>query len=151
MRPEAPGELVTTKIEQRTRWDFESNAWYVKAAECNGFEYALPRFDLWLDTELWVFSRVDQTKTEILPGNQHESVLFSQALLHHTERLIPMADLFPGPSKPAVTAKQIASIDHYSKVRIAVNVVSGYSKKDFTSIGQWCLTMASATAAVDDS
>lgn len=70
---------------------------------------------------------------------QHESVSFSQALLHHTERLIVMAALLPGPWIPAVAAKQIASIDVYSKGRVAVNVVSGWFKQEFTSIGQWWL------------
>lgn len=60
--------------------------------------------------------------------NQHESVSFSQALLHFTEKLIVIAALLPGPWNPAVAAKQIASIDNYSKGRIAVNVVSGWFK-----------------------
>lgn len=64
---------------------------------------------------------------------------FSQAILHHTERLVVMAALLPGPWNPAVAAKQIASIDNYSKGRIAVNVVSGWFKQEFTSIGQWWL------------
>lgn len=71
--------------------------------------------------------------------NQHESVSFSQALLHHTERLRVMAALLPGPWNPAVAAKQIASIDQYSKGRAAVNVVSGWFKLEFNSIGQWWL------------
>lgn len=63
-------------------------------------------------------------------------------MLHHTERLIVMAALLPGPWNPAVAAKQIASIDHYSKGRMAVNVVSGWFKQEFTSIGQWWLDHA---------
>ena len=50
-----------------------------------------------------------------------------------------MAALLPGPWNPAIAAKQIASIDHYTKGRIAVNVVSGWFKQEFTSIGQWWL------------
>ena len=50
-----------------------------------------------------------------------------------------MAALLPGPWNPAVAAKQIASIDNYSKGRVAVNVVSGWFKLEFTSIGQWWL------------
>lgn len=41
-----------------------------------------------------------------------------------------------------MAAKQIASIDNYSKGRIAVNVVSGWFKQEFTSIGQWWLDHA---------
>ena len=50
-----------------------------------------------------------------------------------------MAALLPGPWNPAVAAKQIASIDQYSKGRVAVNVVSGWFKLEFNSIGQWWL------------
>ncbi|KAL8710255.1 MAG: hypothetical protein Q9220_005187 [cf. Caloplaca sp. 1 TL-2023] len=122
--PNVSGGLVISKIEQRTKWDLESNARYAQTAERYGFEYALSqiRFMAGYGAE-----------------NQHESVSFSQALLHHTERLIVMAALLPGPWNPAVAAKQIASIDHYSKGRIAVNVVSGWFKQEFTSIGQWWL------------
>ena len=76
---------------------------------------------------------------DTLKENQHESVSISQALLHYTERLIVIAALLPGPWSPAVAAKQVSSIDNYSKGRIAVNVVSGWFKKEFTSIGQWWL------------
>lgn len=41
-----------------------------------------------------------------------------------------------------MAAKQIASIDNYSKGRVAVNVVSGWFKTEFTSIGQWWLDHA---------
>ena len=50
-----------------------------------------------------------------------------------------MAALLPGPWNPAVAAKQFASIDNYSKGRVAINVVSGWFKQEFTSIGQWWL------------
>ena len=74
--------------------------------------------------------------------NQHESVSFSQALLHATEKLNVIAALLPGPWNPAVAAKQIASIDHYTNGRISVNIVSGWFKAEFTSIGQWWLEHA---------
>ncbi|KAL9050170.1 MAG: hypothetical protein Q9162_006804 [Coniocarpon cinnabarinum] len=122
--PNVSGGLVISKIPQRTSWDLDANARYAQTAEHQGFEYAL-------------------TQIRFMAGygaeNQHESVSFSQALLHHTERLKVMAALLPGPWNPAVAAKQIASIDNYSKGRIAVNVVSGWFKLEFTSIGQWWL------------
>ncbi|KAL8666771.1 MAG: hypothetical protein Q9202_001309 [Teloschistes flavicans] len=125
--PNVSGGLVISKIKQRTKWDLDSNAGYAQTAERYGFEYAL-------------------TQIRFMAGygadNQHESVSFSQAILHHTERLIVMAALLPGPWNPAIAAKQIASIDNYSKGRIAVNVVSGWFKQEFTSIGQWWLDHA---------
>lgn len=73
---------------------------------------------------------------------QHEPVTFSQALLHHTSTLKLIVALLPGPWNPAVAAKQIASIDNYTNGRVAVNVVSGWFKAEFTSIGQWWLDHA---------
>lgn len=125
--PNVSGGLVISKIEQRTKWDLDSNIKYARTAERVGFEYAL-------------------SQIRFMAGygadNQHESVSFSQALLHFTEKLIVIAALLPGPWNPAVAAKQIASIDNYTKGRIAVNIVSGWFKLEFTSIGQWWLDHA---------
>jgi len=100
---------------------------YAQTAEDVGFEYAL-------------------TQIRFMAGygaeNQHESVSFSQALLHNTKKLNVIAALLPGPWNPVVAAKQVASIDHYTNGRISVNVVSGWFKAEFTSIGQWWLEHA---------
>lgn len=125
--PNVSGGLVISKIPQRTSWDLKSNQRYARTAEKVGFEYAL-------------------SQIRFMAGygadNQHEPVTFSQALLHSTQRLKLIAALLPGPWNPAVAAKQIASIDNYTDGRIAVNVVSGWFKAEFTSIGQWWLDHA---------
>nr|POF07669.1 alkanesulfonate monooxygenase 1 [Quercus suber] len=125
--PNVSGGLVISKIPQRTYWDLKSNVKYAQMAEKVGFEFAL-------------------SQIRFMAGygadNQHEPVSFSQALLAKTERLKLIAALLPGPWNPAVAAKMIASIDHYSEGRIAVNVVSGWFKLEFTSIGQWWLDHA---------
>lgn len=117
--PNVSGGLVISKIKQNTRWDLKSNVTYARTAERVGFEYALSqiRFMAGYGAE-----------------NQHEPVTFSQALLHHTERLKLIAALLPGPWNPAVAAKQIASIDHYSEGRICVNVVSGWFKAEVSTL-----------------
>ncbi|KAI1497633.1 luciferase-like domain-containing protein [Biscogniauxia marginata] len=122
--PNVSGGLVISKIPQRTNWDLDSNIRYARTAEQTGFEYALSQI---------------RFTSSYGAANQHESVSFSQALLHHTERIKVIAAILPGPWNPAVVAKQIASIDHYSKGRIAVNIVSGWFKGEFTAIGQWWL------------
>lgn len=125
--PNVSGGLVISKIPQRTKWDLESNVKYARTAEKCGFEYAL-------------------SQIRFMAGygadHQHESVSFSQALLHFTSKLNVIAALLPGPWNPAIAAKQIASIDQYSNGRISVNIVSGWFKLEFTSIGQWWLDHA---------
>jgi NADPH:quinone reductase-like Zn-dependent oxidoreductase len=125
--PNVSGGLVVSKIPQRTNWDLKSNVRYARTAEKVGFEYALSQI---------------RFMAGYGAANQHEPVTFSQALLAKTERLKLIAALLPGPWNPAVAAKQIASIDNYSDGRIAVNVVSGWFKAEFTSIGQWWLDHA---------
>jgi alkanesulfonate monooxygenase len=100
---------------------------YARTAEDNGFEYALSQI---------------RFTASYGAANQHESVTFSQAILHNTERIKVIAALLPGPWNPAVAAKQIASIDHYTNGRIAVNVVSGWFKGEFTALGEWWLEHA---------
>ena len=119
--PNVSGGLVISNIEQRTHWDLDYNIKLAQIAEQSGFDYALSqiRFTAGYGAEF-----------------QHEPVSFSQALLHHTTKLKLIAALLPGPWNPAVAAKQIASISHYTGGRIAVNVVSGWFRGEFTAIGE---------------
>lgn len=115
--PNVSGGLVISKIEQRTGWDINYNRRLAQIAEANGFDYALSqiRFTAGYGAEF-----------------QHESVAFSHALLAATTKLKVIAALLPGPWNPALAAKQIATINHLSEGRVAVNIVSG----EFTSIGE---------------
>ncbi len=119
--PNVSGGLVVSTIEQRTDWSLDYNQKLAKTAENAGFDYALTqiRFTAGYGAEY-----------------QHESVSFSQALLHATRKLKVLAAILPGPWHPAVVAKQLATIDHISGGRIAINVVSGWFKDEFTSIGE---------------
>lgn len=119
--PNVSGGLVISNIEQRTHWDLDYNIKLAQIAEQSGFDYALSqiRFTAGYGAEY-----------------QHEPVSFSQALLHNTTKLKLIAALLPGPWNPAVAAKQIASISHYTGGRIAVNVVSGWFRGEFTAIGE---------------
>lgn len=119
--PNVSGGLVVSTIEQRTDWSLDYNQRLAQTAERAGFEYALSqiRFTAGYGAEY-----------------QHESVSFSQALLHATTKLKVIAAILPGPWNPAVVAKQIATIDHISGGRIAINVVSGWFKGEFTAIGE---------------
>jgi alkanesulfonate monooxygenase len=125
--PNVSGGLVISKIPQKTKHDLQSNISYARAAEEAGFEYALSQIRFTAG-----YGAVEQ----------HESVSFSQALLHNTTKLNLIAAILPGPWNPAVVAKQIASIDHFTNGRIAVNIVSGWFKGEFTAIGQWWLEHA---------
>lgn len=119
--PNVSGGLVVSTIEQRTDWSLEYNQRLAQTAEAAGFDYALSqiRFTAGYGAEY-----------------QHESVSFSQALLHATTKLKVLAAILPGPWNPAVAAKQLATIDHISNGRIAINVVSGWFKDEFTAIGE---------------
>ncbi|KAK0649621.1 methanesulfonate monooxygenase [Cercophora newfieldiana] len=125
--PNVSGGLVISKIPQRTNWDLPSNLRYAQTAERAGFEYALTQI---------------RFTASYGAANQHESVSFSQAILQGTSTLKVIAAILPGPWNPAVAAKQLASIDHYSQGRIAVNIVSGWFKGEFTAIGEWWLDHA---------
>lgn len=119
--PNVSGGLVVSNIEQRTDWSYEYNVRLAQAAEKNGFDYAL-------------------TQIRFTAGygadNQHESVSFSHALLAKTERLKVIAAILPGPWKPVLAAKQLATIDHLTQGRIAINVVSGWFRGEFDAIGE---------------
>ncbi len=119
--PNVSGGLVVSNIEQRTDWSYDYNVRLAQAAEKSGFEYALTqiRFTAGYGAE-----------------NQHESVSFSHGLLAKTEKLKVIAAILPGPWKPALAAKQLATIDHLTNGRIAINVVSGWFRGEFDAIGE---------------
>lgn len=119
--PNVSGGLVVSNITQRTDWSYEYNVRLAQAAEKSGFDYAL-------------------TQIRFTAGygadNQHESVSFSHGLLAKTKKLKVIAAILPGPWKPALAAKQLATIDHLTQGRIAINVVSGWFRGEFDAIGE---------------
>jgi len=119
--PNVSGGLVVSDIEQRTDWSYDYNVRLAQTAEKAGFDYALTqiRFTAGYNAE-----------------NQHESVSFSHGILAKTERLKVIAAILPGPWKPALAAKQLATIDHLTNGRIAINVVSGWFRGEFDAIGE---------------
>lgn len=119
--PNVSGGLVVSNIEQRTDWSYDYNVRLAQTAEKNGFDYALTqiRFTAGYGAE-----------------NQHESVSFSHGILAKTEKLKVIAAILPGPWKPALAAKQLATIDHLTQGRIAINVVSGWFRGEFDAIGE---------------
>jgi FMNH2-dependent dimethyl sulfone monooxygenase len=57
-------------------------------------------------------------------------------LLLATQRLKVIAAIHPGLWHPGVLAKLTATADHLSNGRVAVNVVSGWFKGEFTALGE---------------
>ncbi|WP_026425287.1 dimethylsulfone monooxygenase SfnG [Actinokineospora inagensis] len=119
--PNVSGGLVVSDIEQRTDWSYEYNRKLAVLAEDNGFDYALTQV---------------RYMASYGAAYQHESTSFSLALLLATTRLKVIAAVHPGLWHPAVLAKLIATADHLSAGRIAVNVVSGWFKGEFTALGE---------------
>lgn len=119
--PNVSGGLVVSKIEQRTDWGFDYNKRLAQLAEQNGFDYAL--------TQVRYIASYGA-------AYQHESTSFSLALLLATERLKVIAAVHPGLWQPGVLAKFLATADHLSGGRAAVNVVSGWFKDEFTKLGE---------------
>jgi dimethylsulfone monooxygenase len=119
--PNVSGGLVTSTIEQRTDWSFDYNRKLARLAERGGFDYAL--------------SQVRYTASYGAEF-QHESTSFSLALLLATERLKLIAAVQPGLWHPGVLAKWVATADHLSGGRVAVNVVSGWFADEFRQLGE---------------
>jgi len=119
--PNVSGGLVVSKIEQRTDWGYEYNAELGRLAEANGFEYALSQV---------------RYIASYGAAYQHESTSISLAIALATERLKVIAAVHPGLWQPGVLAKLVASADVITGGRMAVNVVSGWFKDEFTKLGE---------------
>ncbi|SGY61674.1 BQ5605_C007g04586 [Microbotryum silenes-dioicae] len=158
--PNVSGGLVVSKIEQRTDWSPEYNVSdnightshvTFRSFGPTGFRCLSPSF---LSSSIWPqpyqvklaqiaesvgFSHA-LTQIRFMGGYgaefQHESASFSQHLLAHTTKLKLIIAILPGPWNPTLAAKQLASIDHYSNGRVAVNIVSGWFKGEFQAINE---------------
>jgi FMNH2-dependent dimethyl sulfone monooxygenase len=119
--PNVSGGLVVSNIEQRTDWSYDYNKQLAVLAENSGFEYALSQV---------------RYMASYGAEYQHESTSFSLALLLATERLKVIAAVHPGLWHPGVLAKLTATADHLSHGRVAINVVSGWFKGEFTALGE---------------
>ncbi|GMA33333.1 dimethylsulfone monooxygenase SfnG [Litorihabitans aurantiacus] len=119
--PNVSGGLVVSTIEQRTDWGYDYNKQLGILAEQNGFEYALSQV---------------RYIASYGAAYQHESTSISLAIALATERLKVIAAVHPGLWQPGVLAKLIASADQITGGRMAVNVVSGWFKDEFTKLGE---------------
>ncbi len=57
-------------------------------------------------------------------------------MLQATTELKVLAAILPGPWNPAVVAKQLATIDHITNGRVAINIVSGWFNRRIQAIGE---------------
>jgi FMNH2-dependent dimethyl sulfone monooxygenase len=119
--PNVSGGLVISRLPQQTDWTFEANKRYAQTAEAVGFEYAL------LQTRFIANYGAE---------NQLEAATLAASLASVTSRIKLISAVLPGLWHPGVYAKMIATLDHISRGRAAVNVVSGWFKGEFTGYGE---------------
>ena len=118
--PNVSGGLVVSTIEQRTNHTPDYNREVAQTAERVGFDYAL--------TQVRYLASYGADA-------QHESVSFSLGLLAATQRLKVIAAVHPGQWPPTILAKLGATAQELYDNRLAINVVSGWFKKEYTDLG----------------
>lgn len=118
--PNVSGGLVVSTVDQRTDHSPEYNIDVAQTAEQVGFDYAL--------TQVRYLASYGADA-------QHESVSFSLGLLSATERLRVIAAVHPGQWPPHILAKLTATAQELHGGRLALNVVSGWFKDEYTRLG----------------
>jgi len=119
--PNVSGGLVISDLPQQTGWSFEDNKRYAQIAEQAGFDYVL------LQTRFFASYGAKY---------QLEAASLASALAATTEKINIITAVLPGLWHPGVIAKLIATIDHISKGRASVNIVSGWFKGEFNGYGE---------------
>jgi len=114
------GGLVFSSVDE-TDWSFASNLAVARAAEQAGFAYTL------------IAARFILTSGR---GEHLESLTTTAAIAAGTERLKLVTAVHPGLWHPGVVAKIGATIDHIAPGRFAVNVVSGWFRREFHAFGE---------------
>lgn len=118
--PNVSGGLVVSTIQQRTNHSPAYNIDLARTAERVGFDYAL--------TQVRYLASYGADA-------QHESVSFSLALLAATEKLKVIAAVHPGQWPPHILAKLAATAQETTGNRLALNIVSGWFKQEYTDLG----------------
>jgi FMNH2-dependent dimethyl sulfone monooxygenase len=118
--PNVSGGLVVSTLPQRTSHEPAYNIETARAAEAAGFEYALSQV---------------RYAASYGADAQHESTAFSLALLLATEKLKVIAAVHPYFWPPVVLAKWAATAQALTGDRLALNVVSGWFKKEALDLG----------------
>ena len=118
--PNVSGGLVVSQVPQRTDWTLDYNVRLAQIAEEVGFDYAL--------TQIRFMGSYGA-------DSQHDSVVFSAALLANTKRLRVITAILPGIFHPGVVAKQGATADQIFDGRWCINVASGWFRDEYDAFG----------------
>jgi FMNH2-dependent dimethyl sulfone monooxygenase len=105
-------------------WTYEANAQIARAAEAAGFDFLFP-------VAKW---KGYGGKTDYL-GTSLETMTWAGALLATTERIQVFSTVHVPIFHPLVAAKMGATLDHIGKGRWGLNVVSGWSEREFGMMG----------------
>lgn len=105
-------------------WDYESNKRIALAAEAAGFDFLFP-------VSRW---RGFGGETDYL-GTSLETMTWASALLAVTSRIRVYSTVHVPAFHPLIVAKMGATLDHISKGRWGINLVSGWSTEEFGMMG----------------
>lgn len=114
------GGLVFSSVDE-TDFSFASNLAVARAAENAGFSATL------------VAQRFILTGG---PGDHLEAMATTAALAAGTDRLKLITAIHPGLWHPGVLAKMASTVDHIAPGRWAINVVSGWFRREFHAYGE---------------
>ncbi|MEN9727982.1 MAG: hypothetical protein RL434_2348 [Pseudomonadota bacterium] len=115
---------ISTHRITEDEWDYESNKRIALAAEAAGFDFLFP-------VSRW---RGFGGVTDYL-GTSLETMTWASALLAVTSRIRVYSTVHVPAFNPVVVAKMGATLDHISKGRWGINLVSGWSKEEFGMMG----------------
>jgi alkanesulfonate monooxygenase SsuD/methylene tetrahydromethanopterin reductase-like flavin-dependent oxidoreductase (luciferase family) len=118
------GGLAVTTIPERWSASWEDNLRLARLADATGIDFMLP-------IARWIGYGGET--------NFHEGVLepvpWATAILANTTRLNAFATVHTAFNHPAVTAKQLATVDQMAPGRIGVNVVAGWNQPEYVAMG----------------
>jgi dimethylsulfone monooxygenase len=115
---------ISTYKPEPDDWTYEANARIAHAAEAAGFDFLFP-------VAKW---KGYGGKTDYL-GTSLETMTWAGALLATTRRIQVFSTVHVPIFHPLVAAKMGATLDHIGKGRWGLNVVSGWSEREFGMMG----------------
>ncbi len=115
---------ISTYRTAPDEWEYEANKQIALAAEAAGFDFLFP-------VSRW---KGFGGTTNYL-GTSLETMTWAAALLAVTSKLRVYSTVHVPAFHPLVAAKMGATMDHISKGRWGINIVSGWSREEFAMMG----------------
>jgi len=122
--PNCSGGLAVTKIEKRWSASWEDNLRMARLADTVGIDFLMP-------IARWIGYKGDTN----FHGHVLDPIAWAAGLLANTQRISVFSSVHTAFNHPLAIAKAISTLDHIGRGRAGLNIVAGWNKPEYETMG----------------